>query len=220
VSTPRESDDAPATATVDSVNVGSVRSIRLGRHTVETAIWKEPVSGRVPVRGVNLVGDDQADRSVHGGPDKAVYAYALEDTAWWEDEVGKELGAGAFGENLSVRGIDLTAARVGEIWRVGSTVLEVRQPRVPCYKLNIRMDDPTFVRRFARAGRPGAYLAVVEEGDVGAGDAIEVVERPDHDVTMGLFAHAILHDHARLQRLLAAPRLPEDWRRQIVELER
>lgn len=211
---------AAAVGVVESVNVGRVSTIQLGRHTVDTAIWKTPVSGRVAVHGVNLAGDDQADRSVHGGPDKAVYAYAAEDTEWWETEEGKVLGPGAFGENLSVRGIDLTEARVGEVWRVGSTLLEVRQPRVPCYKLGIRMHDPTFVRRFGHAGRPGAYLGILEEGDLGAGDAIEVVERPDHDVTMGRFFNAILHDHRQLEGLLAAPRLPEDWREHILGLVR
>jgi MOSC domain-containing protein YiiM len=201
---------------VASVNVGGVRTVQLGRRTVETAIWKHPAEGRVPVRGVNLAGDEQADRRVHGGPDKAIYAYAAEDTAWWENELDKALGSGAFGENLSVRGIDLTAALVGERWRVGTTLLEVRQPRVPCYKLNIRMDDPGFVRRFAQAGRPGAYLGILEEGDVGAGDAIDVVERPDHGVTMGFFSDAILHDHRQLEGLLAAPRLPGDWRQHIL----
>jgi MOSC domain-containing protein YiiM len=218
VNTSRESGAPIAVGTVVSVNVGGIRNVQVGRHTVETAIWKEPVGGRVAMHGVNLAGDDQADRSVHGGPDKAVYAYATEDTAWWEGEIGKQLGPGAFGENLSVRGIDLTAARVGEIWRVGSALLEIRQPRVPCFKLNIRMNDPTFVRRFARAGRPGAYLGILAEGDVAAGDAIEVIERPDHEVTMGFFSNAILHDHRQMKGLLAAPRLPEDWRRHILDV--
>lgn len=200
-----------------SVNVGSVRTLHLNGRTVTTAIWKQPVPGRISVQGVNLRGDDQADRTAHGGPDKAVYAYALEDTAWWEEQTGKELGPGAFGENLSVRGLDLSAARVGEIWRVGTSILEVRQPRLPCFKLGLRMDDPSFPRRFAHAGRPGAYLAIVEEGDLGAGDRIDVLERPSHDVSVALVAHAYLHDHSRLTELLAAPRLPDGWRQWIAE---
>jgi len=180
-----------------------------------SAIWKSPVSGRVAVRGVNIDGDDQADRAVHGGPDQAVYAYAAEDTEWWAAELGRGLGPGTFGENLTTRGIDVTGARVGERWRIGSTVLEVSAPRVPCWKLAKKMEDPQFIKRFAAAGRPGAYLRIIEEGELGAGDEIEIVERPDHDVTVGLFAQAYQHDRSLLPRLLAAPRLASGWREWI-----
>jgi len=178
------------------------------------------VRGRLTVAGVNVDGDDQADRSVHGGPDKAVYAYALEDTEFWEDVLGRDLGPGAFGENLSTRGVDLTRARIGERWRVGSALLEVRQPRVPCFKLGLRMEDPRFPKRFAAAGRPGLYLGIVEEGEIGAGDAITVVSRPaDHDVTIDLANRAYLHDRSLLPQLLAAPALPYEWREWIEGLE-
>jgi MOSC domain-containing protein YiiM len=208
---------APPPGVLGAVNVGAVRSVALGERTITTAIWKHPVAGRVPVRGVNLAGDDQADRTVHGGPDKAVYAYALEDTAWWEAVRGAELGAGAFGENLSTRGIDVTAALVGERWAVGTAVLEVRQPRLPCFKLGLRMDDRLFPRAFAEAGRPGAYLAIVEPGDVGAGDEIRMVDRPRHRVSVGLMAHVYLRDRSRLGELLAAEALPDGWRDWIAE---
>ena len=197
---------------VESVNVGEVRAIRVGERTITTAIWKHPVTGPVAVEGVNLRGDDQADRTVHGGPDKAVYAYALEDTAWWERELGRPLGPGAFGENLSLRGVDVSQARIGERWAIGSTVLEVRQPRLPCFKLGLRHSDPLLPRRFARAGRPGAYLAIVVPGAVSAGDAIELVDRPSHDVTVALVAHVFLHDRSRTHELLAATALPHGWR--------
>src|SRR5881397_225869 len=118
---------------------GRLLSVQVGRPRGEgrtrTAIWKEPVDGRVAVRGVNLDGDDQADRTVHGGPDKAVYAYAEEDTGLWAAELGRDLGPATFGENLTTRGIDVSGAVVGERWRVGSTLLEVSQPRLPCAKL-------------------------------------------------------------------------------------
>jgi len=205
---------------VETVNVGEVLNVDTGTRTVTTAIWKFPVDGRVAVAGVNIDGDDQADRTVHGGPDKAIYAYALEDTEWWERELGRELGPGAFGENLSTRGADLTNARIGERWAVGSTLLEVRQPRIPCFKLGVRMDDPLFPKRFGAAGRPGLYLAILEESDIGAGDAITIVERPDdHDVTVGLASHAFLHDHDRLPELLAAPALAHAWRSWIEDRE-
>ena len=183
---------------------------------VRSAIWKEPVSGRVAVRGVNVEGDEQADRRVHGGEFKAVYAYAIEETRAWEEELGREIGPGGFGENLTLEGVDVSGARAGERWRIGSVVLEVTEPRVPCFKLNLRMGDSRFGKRFTAAGRPGAYLRIVEEGELGAGDAVEIVRRPEHDVTMRLMMHAALVDKDRLPELLAADLIPE-WRDWIEE---
>lgn len=194
-----------------TVNVGTPRAVQLGERAITTAIWKSPVAGRIAVTGVNLQGDDQADRTVHGGPDKAVYAYAEEDTAWWERQDDRPFGPGAFGENLTTRGIDVSAACIGERWRVGTTLLEVCQPRLPCFKLGVRHDDPLLPRRFALAGRPGAYLRIVEEGDVGAGDPVAVVERPDHDVTIAHANRVFLSDHDDASSLLAATALPDDW---------
>src|SRR3954447_16370382 len=171
---------------VESVNLGTPRPVEVNGHTVLTAIWKHPVEGRVPVSGVNLRGDDQADRSVHGGPDKAVYAYAAEDEEWWRAQVGRDLGDAPFGENLITRGLPVSEAVIGEHWAVGSALLEVAQPRLPCFKLGLRMGDPRFLRRFADAGRPGAYLRVLAEGDIGASDEIRVVRRPEHGVTSAL----------------------------------
>ncbi len=201
-----------ATGRVESVNVGEPRAVEVNGHTIRTAIWKSPVEGRVPVEGVNLRGDDQADRSVHGGPDKAVYAYAAEETGLWEAELGEPLGPGAFGENLTVRGLPVSEAVIGERWEVGSALLEIAQPRLPCFKLGLRMGDPRFVKRFAAAGRPGAYLRVVREGHIGAGDPIQVVSRPEHGVTSVLVSRALLGD-PRLQRsALEAAELPADLR--------
>lgn len=197
-----------ARGTVETVNVGEPRPVELDGHTVWTAIWKSPVEGRVPLRGVNLRGDDQADRSVHGGPDKAVYAYGAEDTEWWEAELGRPLGPGAFGENLTVRGIPVSEAVIGERWAVGSTLLEVAQPRLPCFKLGLRMGDSRFLKRFAVAGRPGAYLRVIREGDIGAGDAIEVLSRPPHGVTSALVSRAILGEPHLVAAAMRAPELP------------
>jgi MOSC domain-containing protein YiiM len=199
-----------------SVNVGTPRPVNTGRRTVSTAIWKAPVAGRVAVRGVNLDSDDQADRSVHGGPDKAVYAYAIEETRAWEAELGRALGPAAFGENLTTEGLDVSGALVGERWRIGTTLLEVVQPRLPCFKLGLRMGDPSFVRRFGQASRPGAYLRIVEEGELGAGDAVEVdvARLPDHGVTVRLISDAILLDHRLIPQVLEAPQiLPElrEW---------
>jgi MOSC domain-containing protein YiiM len=192
-----------------TVNVGLPRRVDTGRRTVLTAIWKSPVDGRVAVRGVNLEGDAQADRKVHGGPDKALYAYAIEETRAWEDELGRSLGPGAFGENLTVEGLDVSGALIGERWRVGTTLLEVVQPRLPCFKLGLRMQDPSFVKRFGEASRPGAYLRIVEEGELGSGDQIEVdtTALPDHGVTVRMVSDAILLDHDLIPEVLDAPQL-------------
>lgn len=167
------------TGRVASVNVGRPHEIVVDGRTVRTSIWKDPVAGRIPVRGVNLAGDDQSDRRVHGGDHKAVYAYAREDLDWWGARLGRRLVDGNFGENLTTQGIDVTGARVGERWRVGTVLLEVTQPRLPCFKLEARMDRPGFIDEFIDGGRPGAYLRIVEEGELGAGDAVKVVTRPD-----------------------------------------
>ena len=126
------------------------------------------MAGRVRVEGVNVAGDDQGDRRVHGGPDKAVYAYASEDVRHWATELDRELPPGTFGENLRTGGRDVTNALVGERWRIGTTLLEVVQPRLPCFKLGLRMGDPSFVRTFGRASRPGAYLRIIDEGELAA----------------------------------------------------
>jgi MOSC domain-containing protein YiiM len=182
-----------------------------------SAIAKHPVDGRVRVQGVNVAGDAQADRRVHGGPDKAVYAYAAEDTEWWEAELGRSLGPAAFGENLTVRGLAVSEAVIGEHWAVGGALLEVAQPRLPCFKLGLRMGDPLFPRRFAAADRPGAYLRIVREGDIGAGDRIDVVRRPEHGVTSALVSRALLRDRHLLGDALRAPELPGDLREWMEE---
>lgn len=197
---------------LESVNVGAPRTVEWRGERVTTAIWKAPVRGRVVVRGVNLVGDDQADRTVHGGPDKAVYAYSAEDYEWWGDQLAYEPGPGTFGENLTVRGLPVSHAVVGEQWRIGSILLEVSQPRLPCYKLGIRMNDARFLRRFANAGRPGACLRILEEGELVAGDSVEVVHRPEHGLTVADVAHIFVRDRRRAGRLLTAPELPTPWR--------
>jgi MOSC domain-containing protein YiiM len=187
--------------TLLSVNVGRPAPLATGSRVVLSSIVKAPVEGSVAVRAAGLEGDEQADRVHHGGVSKAVYAYASEDAAWWEDVLGQELGAAAFGENLTLAGVDCSGARIGERWRVGGAELRVTGPRVPCFKLAALMGDPRFVRRFARANRPGAYLGVTREGDVAAGDAVDVVHRPGHDVTVALVAAATLLDASLLPAL-------------------
>jgi MOSC domain-containing protein YiiM len=198
---------------VVSVNVGTPREVSWRGQTVRTAIWKDPVAGRVKVRGVNVDGDEQGNREVHGGVDKALYAYAAEDYEWWAAELGRELAPGTFGENLTVRGIDVSGALVGERWRAGGTLLEVSQPRTPCFKLGIRMGSQRFPRQFAAARRPGAYLRILAEGEVAAGDPVEVVDRPGHGLTVAEVSRIYHDDHAAAARLLQVPELAGTWRR-------
>jgi MOSC domain-containing protein YiiM len=199
-------------ARVVSVNVGAVRTVEWFGRAVTTGIWKAPVDGRVPVRGVNLDGDDQADRRVHGGPDKAVYAYATEDYRWWSDELGRDLAPATFGENLTVEGVDLNALVIGTRWRVGTTELEVSQPRLPCFKLGIRMDDADFVDRFADAARFGAYFRIVREGDVGAGDEITMTPRAEGITIVELGLARSAEDPAFFERIVEDEAVAEEWR--------
>ena len=198
-----------------SVNVGRPRQISTRRgQPMHSAIFKEPVEGRVRVEGVNLAGDDQADRTVHGGPEKAVYAYAREDIDWWENIHG-DLPNGCFGENLTTQGIDVSGAIIGERWRVGTVLLEICQPRLPCSKLGIRFNDLRMVKAFARASRPGGYLRIVEEGELGTGDEIEIVARPDHGITLAMCSDAALKDPALVPKVLTAPQLSIELRREL-----
>ena len=197
---------------VVSVNVGEIREVGWRGTRVTTAIWKSSVNRRVMVQGVNLDGDAQADRTVHGGEYKAVYAYAMEDYEFWAESEGIALQAGLFGENLTVCGLDLRTSLVGERWSIGTAALEVTQPRLPCFKLGIRMNDPLFPKRFTSAGRPGAYLRIIEPGFVGAGDEVRVVSRPSHTVTLASMMYA-LSDRTARPALRAARELPPFWRR-------
>ena len=201
------------TGKVLSVNVGAVREVEYGGRLAKSGIWKSSVTGRIAARGVNLAGDDQADRKAHGGPDKAVYAYAIEDSRWWERELGRSLAYGEFGENLTTEGIDVNNALVGERWAIGTTVLEVSEPRIPCWRLGVRMNDKLFPRRFTAALRPGSYLRIVVVGDVGAGDEIRIIEKPDHDLTVRDVFRIFSRDRGEVERLLAVPRMSESWRR-------
>src|SRR3954464_13515052 len=204
---------APETAKVLSVNVGGVRKFEYHGSPAQSAIWKSPVGGRVQARGVNLAGDQQADLGAHGGFDKAVYAYSVEDQRWWEGEIGRPLSPGEFGENLTTEGIDVDDALVGERWQIGSAVFEVSEPRIPCWRLGVRMEDETFPRRFSKALRPGTYLRIVGEGDIGAGDQIRVAQKPDHGLTVRDVFRIYTQDRAEAPRLLAVPQLSDAWKR-------
>jgi MOSC domain-containing protein YiiM len=200
------------TARVLSVSVGKPRQFEYHGRPASSAIWKSPAAGRVAVRGVNLEGDDQADRHAHGGPDKAAYAYAVEDARWWETQIGRPIATAEFGENLTTEGMEVNDALVGERWAIGSAVFEISEPRIPCWRLGVRMNDPAFVRRFTEARRSGAYMRIVVEGDVGAGDGIEIVERPDHDLSIRDVFRIYTRDRHECGRILAVSQMSVAWK--------
>ncbi|HKE37893.1 MAG TPA: MOSC domain-containing protein [Candidatus Baltobacteraceae bacterium] len=170
---------------IESVNVASPESVRWRNQTFTTSIRKKPLEGRVRVEGINIDGDDQADRTVHGGRSKSVYAYSVEDYAWWKATHGVDWRPGLFGENLTTSGIDLGSLLIGERLRIGNVVLEASEPRLPCYKLGFAMNDPRFPKLFAAELRLGSYFRIIEPGEIGAGDTAAPESRPqDHDVTV------------------------------------
>ena len=214
-----------AMGTIESVNIGTATP---SEHTSAegTGIGKLPVDGPVQVRapgpagtgGSGFAGDDVCDLRFHGGDDKAAYAYAAEDLRFWEGELGRPLGPGSFGENLTTSGIDLNGARIGQRWRVGrELVLEVSQPRTPCRTFAGTMDVPRWMRVFITARRPGTYLRVVQPGPVAPGDSVEVVHTPAHDVTVALAFRALTGERALLPQLLPAGAALSDELRVRVE---
>lgn len=199
-----------------SVNVSAARTVELDGAPISTGIYKEPVTGRVAVRGINIAGDDQGNRAVHGGPYRAAYAYADEDYRWWEGELKRPMMPGLFGENLTVRGLDVSGARIGEQWQIGTTLFEVTSPRVPCSRLAMKLADLTIVKTFARALRPGAYLRILTEGMIAADDPIAIVHRPEHALSVARMAEIVLFDHASARELLV-PQIPPRWREWVEE---
>lgn len=200
---------------VVSVNVGLPRVHTWQRKFVRTAIFKDPVEGPVPLRQLNLDGDQQADLTVHGGRDKAVYAYPFDHYADWQSLLGRDLAPAAFGENLTTEGLFEDRVHIGDEFRVGSARLVVTQPRMPCYKLGLRFNDPGMVRTFLKVGRPGIYFAVVEEGIVAPGDPIERLAEGTNRVTLIEMLALMLDkdpDPAAVRRLLDVPALAADWR--------
>jgi MOSC domain-containing protein YiiM len=198
-------------ARVISVNRGQEADLLIGGQPARSAIDKRPVSGPVEVRPLGLDGDTVADKVNHGGLDQAVYAYAREDLDWWTEQLGRELRNGLFGENVTTAGIDVTSALIGETWRVGSVVLQVTAPRIPCNTFKSWLDEPHWVKRFAAAGRPGAYLRVLTPGPVSAGDDLEVVDRPAVAVTVAESMLAYYGDDEIMRRLLDVEGRGNGW---------
>lgn len=183
-----------------------------------TAIDKRPVTGRLTVGSLGLAGDEQVDQPAHGGYDQAVYVYAREDLDWWVERLGRELPNGAFGENVTTSGLDVTSALLGEVWRLGSAVVQVTGCRIPCVVFAAWMDEDHWVKRFAAARRPGAYLRVLEEGTVSAGDTVVVAERPSERVTVGESVSAYYGDASVMRRLLRVPGRGAKWDERAIGL--
>ena len=203
-----------------SVNVGQPRP-NPWKEMKLTGIDKQPVDGPVMVRParakglgmVGLAGDRVYDVWNHGGPDQAVYAYAREDLDFWEAELGRPLGNGVFGENLTTEGIDVNGALIGERWRVGpDVILEASCPRIPCGTFQGWLALAGWIKRFTQAARPGSYLRVIEPGEIRAGDLVEIVHRPEHEVSVAVCFRALTLEPGLLPRLLAADALPSDLR--------
>ena len=201
-----------------SVNVGKAR-VNPWKAVGTTAIDKRPVDGPVAVSapgpkgtgGVGIAGDRVYDVKHHGGPDQAVYAYAREDLDEWAGQLGRELPGGTFGENLTTSGLDVNGALIGERWRIGRDVmLEVAVPRIPCGTFQGWMEEAGWIKRFTRRALPGAYLRVIEPGNIQAGDPITIEQRPDHYVTVSLVFRALTLEPELLPRLRAADALPEN----------
>lgn len=198
---------------VGSVHVGRpVEYFWLGR-TVRSSIIKRPVHGPLLVRGVNALGDDQADRDQHGGADKVLYVYAGEDQAWWEAELGVPLEPGIFGQNLTTVGVDVTHAVIGETWRIGTALVQVTEPRTPCWKLGMRRGDRLFPRRFAAARRHGAHTRLLQEGLIGPGDPVTIERRPAHGITVADVNRVYDGDDPDVAKLLRAPELATHWQK-------
>jgi MOSC domain-containing protein YiiM len=194
-----------------TVNVGHAVDAAWAGRIKRTAIDKQPVSGRVPVRPLGIGDDEQADHEHHGGADQAVYAYAREDLDWWQERLGRDLRNGIFGENLTVMGLDVNGAMIGERWQVGGALLEVTSPRVPCGVFRNWMNEKGWAKRFTEAERTGAYFRVIEEGEVAAGDPAVIEHRPEDGVTVTQSFHAYHGDQDLMRRLLKVPGLSEKW---------
>jgi MOSC domain-containing protein YiiM len=201
---------------VVSVNVGLPREVEWKNMTVRTAIFKEPVSGPVAVARLNLAGDRQADLKVHGGEYKAIYGYPSEHYSWWREQVPETpIATGQFGENLTTVGLAENDLYIGDVVKAGSAVLQVTQPRMPCYKLQLRFGRDDIIKRFLESGRSGFYFAVVEEGSIEAGSAMEILSRDPHRVSVTDIVRLYLNptaDAGLLARVLDTEALPLSWR--------
>ena len=183
-----------------------------------TGIDKRPTDEKVKFENDGVEGDVVVDRKHHGGYDKAVYAYAREDANWWEAQIGREIGNGGFGENLTTEGIDVNAAKIGERWQIGSVILEVSEPRIPCRVFAGFWDRPTLIKDFTDAKRSGAYLRIIQEGEISAGDEIKVIHRPEHDVTIRDLFDAKAGERGKIAELKLVSELSDKYKEWLEKL--
>ncbi len=202
-----------------SLNCGLPREVVWQGMDVTTSIYKEPVAGRVPLRTLNLDGDRQSDLSVHGGRHKAVYCYPLEHYSYWQAKLpNRSLPMGVFGENFTTEGLIEDSVQIGDRFAIGSAEVIVTQPRMPCYKLGIRFQSNDMIKHFLESGRPGIYLAVTREGEVGAGDSITQIARAEDSVAVTEIVRLYIAknfnnaDVAQVRRAIAVDALPESWK--------
>jgi MOSC domain-containing protein YiiM len=204
-----------------SLNVARPRLAIYKGATINTGIFKKPVPGRIGLRRLNLDGDQQADLTVHGGPYKAVYAYPSEHYPFWRKELPElDFPWGMFGENFSTEGLLEDALHVGDRFKIGSSVVMVRQPRLPCYKLAAKFKRDDILQRFLLSGRSGFYFSVEQEGEVEAGDDIELVDRNDSGVTIAEVIKLFVserYDRRLLEKAVHTDELPQDWRERFAE---
>lgn len=202
-----------------SLNVGTLTQVQHGGQTVGTGIFKEPIDGRVVAGRRGLAGDRVVDQRVHGGEHKAIYAYPSEHYPVWAEELGRDdLAYGQFGENFTTEGLTEETAHIGDRFRVGGALVEVTQPRVPCFKLGIKMGDPMFPQRFLESMRCGFYFRVLEEGEVGVGDALELVEPGPEQISIRQIYTLRFVDHEKkdeIKRALSIPALSGEWRQEL-----
>jgi MOSC domain-containing protein YiiM len=199
-----------------SLSVGRPRLVVWDGQPVSTGIYKSPVEGRVMLRTLNLDGDRQADLTVHGGPSKAAYAYPSEHYGFWRDELpDMELPWGMFGENFTTEGLDESSVNIGDRFRVGSAEVVVTQPRMPCYKLGIKFGRKDILKRFLASGRTGLYFSVAREGEVAAGDRVELLARDENNVTVADITRLYSRDRDdfdTMRRAVEVEALPDAWR--------
>ncbi len=207
-------------AKVISLNVGLPRTVNFHGQAVTTGIFKEPVKERIKLRRLNLDGDRQADLTVHGGPDKAVYAYPAEHYHYWKKRLANmQLQWGMFGENLTTEGLLEDQVNIGDIFRIGSSEVVATQPRMPCYKLGVKFGSMDIVKKFMDSKLPGIYFRVLKEGEVGAGDAIELISRDENNITVKDIVQLVTGkgDMETIRRAVSIKALPEAWRQEFLD---
>jgi MOSC domain-containing protein YiiM len=204
-----------------SLNVGLPREVEFEGNLIKTGIYKNPTEGRIALRRLNLDGDRQADLSVHGGPDKAVYSYPSEYYPFWRDQYPNiEMNWGMFGENFTTSGLFEDEVNVGDEFEIGSSKLVAVQPRMPCFKLGVKFGTVTVIRKFFASEKPGVYFRVLREGEVAAGDEIKMIKRDEHNITIKDIMKLYTTEKSNTEKIKKAvniPALPESWRSFFVE---